>query len=334
MPLLADKIVEGGLWSPKPRQWVGYTRSEERLLRMNGNIQDLLLNEVPVVACSNVARYLEEQEEAGREWQFEDFPNCAPPFDIAWFEYTPGPKTKRMSAGLMNVGVMLVSSDLTDPHHRSKYEHLPAFSAFFQPDGARWVMTCVIVLDYQPSNRAVIPGLLHVGVRADGTLIRNFTGSTFESVTKNLEPTLQEGQERFGADLAAMDDDHRLMSALCGEMYPIWLSLSMMHCRNVTVQSQEAPRSERRRAKREGKPRPPLRFNTINIAPMQRVLRNEGGSHETGLHNALHICRGHFKHFDEKPLFGKFKGTFWWDSMVRGTKSHGQVVSTYNVEAE
>jgi hypothetical protein len=46
----------------------------------------------------------------------------------------------------------------------------------------------------------------------------------------------------------------------------------------------------------------------------------------------MHICRGHFKDFTEKGLFGdqKMKGTFWWHSYVRGTP-HRVMFKDYNI---
>lgn len=60
-------------------------------------------------------------------------------------------------------------------------------------------------------------------------------------------------------------------------------------------------------------------------------MATEGRSGELGLRKALHICRGHFKHFEDKPLFGRVRGTFWWGSMVRGTESKGKVIHDYEV---
>jgi hypothetical protein len=60
-------------------------------------------------------------------------------------------------------------------------------------------------------------------------------------------------------------------------------------------------------------------------------LRNEGKAEEVGLRKALHICRGHFKRFEERPLFGKYKGMWWWESQLRGSLQHGYIKKTYEV---
>lgn len=65
---------------------------------------------------------------------------------------------------------------------------------------------------------------------------------------------------------------------------------------------------------------------------MKKVLRTEGQSETTGLKRALHICRGHFAHYgDDKPLFGKYTGTFWRPMHARGKVEQGVVVKDYKI---
>ena len=82
--------------------------------------------------------------------------------------------------------------------------------------------------------------------------------------------------------------------------------------------------------KRHG--RPLVRFHTLQITPMKKVLEREGQASKTGLRRALHICRGHFKtDTEERKLFGRYAGTYWWDVHVRGTLQEGMVVKDYQV---
>ena len=51
-----------------------------------------------------------------------------------------------------------------------------------------------------------------------------------------------------------------------------------------------------------------------------------------GPKKALHIFRGHFKTYSEdRPLFGKVAGTFWWEGSVRGSLAKGKVDKEYQV---
>jgi hypothetical protein len=109
------------------------------------------------------------------------------------------------------------------------------------------------------------------------------------------------------------------------------LAISFLHCKNVT----RVPHGSHlgSKAKRE-RHAPHIRYHTLVIEPMKKILREEGQSEKTGLKMALHICRGHFKDFREgKGLFGKFKDIYWWDSQVRGSLSEGIVTKDYQVDA-
>jgi hypothetical protein len=86
------------------------------------------------------------------------------------------------------------------------------------------------------------------------------------------------------------------------------LTLSFLHCKNVTV---AVKKSERRYSG--------LLYHDIDIKPMRKVLKTEGREDEVGSKNALSICRGHFRNYEEgRGLFGKHHGTYWVDWHARG----------------
>src|SRR6266567_1480451 len=81
--------------------------------------------------------------------------------------------------------------------------------------------------------------------------------------------------------------------------------------------------------------KPVFTFHTIDIEPSKQVLRTEGHISENGLARALHICRGHFAHYTaEKPLFGKYTGTFYRPMHIRGTAEQGISVKDYRVHPQ
>ncbi len=107
-------------------------------------------------------------------------------------------------------------------------------------------------------------------------------------------------------------------------------AVSFMHCRNVRQVEAKIDPGERFRKQYKV---PKYTYRTLQIDPMKEVLRHEGKSDTDGLQRALHICRGHFSTYsDEKPLFGKYPGTFWVPDHVRGTKERGEVVKDYAVK--
>jgi hypothetical protein len=114
-------------------------------------------------------------------------------------------------------------------------------------------------------------------------------------------------------------------------LHPTLLAMSFCHCRNIEVEENQPQRAERRRQNKTGTPS--LRWHNVKIDPMRKILdpirAEKGGS----LQSALHICRGHFKHFKDKGLFGKHQGVWWWNMHARGSPEHGIVKKTYAVEA-
>lgn len=109
-------------------------------------------------------------------------------------------------------------------------------------------------------------------------------------------------------------------------------SLSFLHCKNVIIQSHDISDKLQRARIRRGK-LPIFTFKTLEIKPMTKILREEGGSETHGLARALHICRGHFKDYSQGPGLGRghAKGLYWWDSMVRGSREVGAVIKDYKV---
>lgn len=109
------------------------------------------------------------------------------------------------------------------------------------------------------------------------------------------------------------------------------LALTFCHCKNTVVAPWVFPpklvkkRSEHDRA-------PITKVYTLDIRPVHKVLSAAQASSGGSLRNALHICRGHLKDFSHGPgLFGKFKGLYWRNMTVRGTKAKGEVNKDYRV---
>ncbi len=123
-----------------------------------------------------------------------------------------------------------------------------------------------------------------------------------------------------------MQSDHSSM----GNLHVLGLGISFMHCKNVRQIESKETASEKFH-KQYGVPK--YTYRTIQIDPMKEVLRREGKSETDGMQRAMHICRGHFSTYSEdKPLFGKYPGTFYVPDHVRGNKKRGEVVKDYDVK--
>jgi hypothetical protein len=115
------------------------------------------------------------------------------------------------------------------------------------------------------------------------------------------------------------------------DLYPCLLALSFLNCKNIRVE-RTAPAEQIRQQRRSGV-KPGCTFHTLNITPMRKTVVAPGAVREpSGRHMPLHIMRGHFKTYDAKPLWGKHRGTFWWDDQVRGDPDVGVADKNYNVK--
>ncbi len=129
------------------------------------------------------------------------------------------------------------------------------------------------------------------------------------------------------------DDVERVVQDVDPLTFAPLLTLSFLHCKNVEL-VEHVPPAKLARAHARRKGREPARYYTLQIDPMRKVLKDEGGAEHHGLKRALHICRGHFATYtEERPLFGKRAGTFWIPAHVRGSADAGLVGKEYRVLA-
>jgi hypothetical protein len=114
---------------------------------------------------------------------------------------------------------------------------------------------------------------------------------------------------------------------------PAFLALTFMHCKNVrTIDVPANPKLNQARARKHK--RPFVDYKVLEIDPLREILRHTGMSQTTGLKQALHVCRGHFKTYDERPLFGRVKGTFWWPASLKGSANRGVIEKDYTVKGK
>lgn len=103
---------------------------------------------------------------------------------------------------------------------------------------------------------------------------------------------------------------------------------SFMNCGNVILEDRIPPRHERRQILRATR-REAVSHKVLKVRPVKRIYpASEPTENRRDL--PLHVCRGHFKTFrQDRPLFGMFSGTFWWDAYVRGAQENGIVIKDY-----
>jgi hypothetical protein len=279
-----------------------------------------LLREIPIVRVDNVTKYFFEA--VGEKGYYGlEFPSLAPPWPRFFIETTHPD------------GVAHASSyeAWTDQSFRA-WGHLFEVSEVssqpdpmaFKPD-VRWVVVATLVAELDKGD--VLAPLVKwtFALRADGER-SDFRVPGEEGWTSGTAEWASAEWERLGPFA-----EKEMFSVACANLLDAaFLAISMMHCKNVAL-AEVVPPAALSKARERRKGLPLLRYYELEIEPMKKVLRSEGRIAETGLNQALHICRGHFKDYRKSGLFGRHKGLYWWDQHARGDADFGVVVKDYSI---
>lgn len=164
-------------------------------------------------------------------------------------------------------------------------------------------------------------------IRGPGSLPMFFCGTSWR-VDKSGRVIPVGGQWNFVVGPAFLEELKRGGWAM--HLHVPFMTFSLMHCKNVEMKQSEPHDDALQKARaRKGK-KPLVRFHTLLIEPFKKAVKDATGS-ETLTRQALHICHGHFRTYDEKPLFGRVRGTFWVPMHKRGSVSEGIVEKDYAV---
>jgi hypothetical protein len=277
-----------------------------------------------VIDAQNVADYVGSHVD--KDWRWTELPPCRLPFPLVFIETRtayPWSEAFARTGVIMSdvepgeaIEKVAMAMKIIDPTHTkmaSDIEMIREKAAFAIEFG---MVALLVGKQYADRHRIVHINRGSLFLGADGVPLRSPFGQ--------VDPTIFKKDDAGAAK-------HFFWSA----MFPTVLTLGFMHCKNVAVAPVEPDRDLNRERKKAGL-KPFLRYHTINIEPMKKVLRTEGQVEVNGLKKALHIVRGHFTHYsEERPLFGRpgLHGTFWVPSHARGSLDQGVVISDYNVKA-
>lgn len=277
------------------------------------------LKEAKVIKAQNVADYIYETWDQ-KEWTLSrDFPNVAPPFEVVWLEWTYPlvmQDSTEISGGRCPLGVLLKSLDLKniDPEDR------PLIENQFRPEivqKSRWITLAVFLWQWDRKSFHCPPTIAW-GVSEEGVPI--FHGDKFLC---NQHPFVTR-EELTPRD---MENAGRMFWHLTVP----FMCFSFMHCKNVQlVKGPPHPIKLQQSRQKKGK-LPLVRWNTLSVEPIKHVIASANGGNSALTPKSLHICRGHFKDYNDKGLFGRIKGRFWWSDQARGSASVGEIHKDYAV---
>lgn len=108
-------------------------------------------------------------------------------------------------------------------------------------------------------------------------------------------------------------------------------ALALLHCKNIEIVDENPaglPRKERKERSKTGIAYKTLIINPLNVRKQRLTAPAIPRKHLA----PLSVCRGHFKDYSGKGLFGKYKGLYWWESFARGEAKNGQIINDYRLE--
>lgn len=262
---------------------------------------------LPVLNVQNVAEYC--YSETPRDWILTDIPNLAPPFESFWIEYKWPPDKSIV------LGFLLTYYDRNTPVNNE--------------NGIVPLANAELIYKNNPSvNKAseLFPVLNESGWVLNVATFSQLSGELAgPNASVWFEVTRDGGISGRGCKVEPWDEpdiSEQDKRNIITTLYPAFLSISFLHCKNVAVQTEHMskPLAKKWHNRYNLWPTP---YKTLVIEPMKAILRKDGKSEETGLHRAIHICRGHFKDYREgNGLFGKYHVMVWQPSLVRGTKRY------------
>lgn len=111
-------------------------------------------------------------------------------------------------------------------------------------------------------------------------------------------------------------------------------ALLMLHCKNI-VTEKVLPSEKLNKKRLKNHKLPFYSYHILKVVLPGSVGGKVTISVGTGTRHRLNFCMGHFKHYtEEKPLFGKHAGLFWWNEYARGNPELGKVEKEYHVEVK
>lgn len=282
-----------------------------------------VLERAVVITVDDVARYFfegtdQEQWDAGL-----DFPNLAPPFETFFMESRAPDKIVSEEHGEMPWGARPAQWGVLFTGIEIPESDKPHMMEAFRP--AKWVLTGLTYIKEANKQHPWGPvTVVHLFVKSDGSPIVKEDGTAlFLSGISVKNNSKLSSSPIFG----------HLMGVSGAWVNPMYMAITFMHSKQSTLQPVEPiDKLSKKFNKKNGVPL--TKYHILDVAPIRRILKEEGNDQEVGSKKALHVCRGHFKTFTpERPLMGKHVGTYWWPPMWRG-RGQGKVNKDYNVKAE
>lgn len=127
-------------------------------------------------------------------------------------------------------------------------------------------------------------------------------------------------------------DYDRYAQGLSLELWPVFLTIGWLNCRNVTTAITRTPSALIRKRRRNGKPTG-LDYRRIELDRSTKYALSQNSAHDQDRDSKrLHIVRGHMRTYTaERPAFGSYVGNMWIHQHMRGDADLGRINHEYHV---
>jgi hypothetical protein len=313
---LLDALLGDIVLPPLPADAVAI--NEEAAFQHNASLR-MILGGATCIEATNVARFFDEsygnmsaKEASDTFWS--DLKCLVPPHSKFFVEWdAPNiPTAKRMGLLFTACKPEEAESIARDLIGDGAQATPMKIAEFIKDPRCRWIYLTMDFLEFKGSSDHIsgLRGPYHIdtiAVAEDGSLL-NFWMSHGSILSYD------ESMQVAAASLVA------------------WTTLAMMNCANITTLKHRAPEPFQKARKQAGK-KPLVAYHTVRVdldkTPRAVTAESLPGAGSTP---RQHKKRGHMKDYrGGKGLFGRYKGIWFWGTMLAGSEEKGVIVSDYEV---
>lgn len=155
-----------------------------------------------------------------------------------------------------------------------------------------------------------------------------FGNGNYAFISHSAEFNKMANAGKKGWESAQQMMDHDL-----SEISTVNMALKLLCCKNIVEEEVQPTKTIiKKKRKQQVVDKRKFVYKVLNLK-LPKTRKKYGSSESTGSTTRVHFCRGHFRTYTEDaPMCGKFVGTVWVPSHVRGNSKKGMVVKTYDVE--
>lgn len=283
-------------------------------------------------------------------WDYtDDFPCIIPPSPLTWLEFEAPDRIESEERVVENhqlrrSGIMAVTHELdvdarlealTHDHllrYMSKLDGNRSEESIFSAERSgrdvyqaaaiakgilpRWLTVWNLIAEPMAGDEVYAFGLYGMYLDEQGRVI------------KGLNACITGMPQRAQEEIRAKSDGKFDFFA---DLLPYMFALSISHCKNVATIEQPVPAAVAKKRVRRGLPY--FTYRILDIKPVQRAASDKSASPGSETQRALHFVRGHMKTYTaDRPLFGKYTGSYWWHMHRAGAMEAGVADKSYRVQ--